>query len=112
MTKTSKAWRFGALILAVLQGVPASAQPGGPMHCFADWSAAATVVDEEKLVTVEDLSSQFSRLKLGEIVKTQLCREGGVYVYRLVVRAPNGRFKTTLYDARRGIEIGVAGTSR
>lgn len=101
---------FGAMFLAMSHLLPALAGPGGPAHCFSDWAAAAFVVREEKLISVADLSRQFRLQKLGEIVKTQLCREAGGYVYRLVVRGPSGRFTTALYDARRGIEIGVAET--
>jgi len=112
MKTTLMAWLAGALVLVLAAAAAVSAEAGPATSCFSDWSAAASVVDEEKLVTVEHLSRQFQRQKLGEIVKTELCREPSGYVYRLVVRTPNGRFKTTLYDTRRGIEIGVAETGR
>ncbi len=100
------------LVFATAPTFLVAAQTTAPTRCFSDWSTAASIVTEEKLVTVEALSNQFKRQNLGEIVKTDLCREPTGYVYRIVIRSPNGRFRSTLYDARRGIEIGVAKTGR
>ena len=74
--------------------------------CFVDWAAAAAVVKRENLVTVEALGSQFRHQRPGVIVKTQLCQKDGEYTYRLVIRQPNGRFKSAIYDAKRGNKVG------
>jgi uncharacterized membrane protein YkoI len=99
-----------ALLLAVPM-VSMTQADGQRKHdqCFADWSAAAAIVTREELVSVEALGRQFRRQKLGDIVKTELCQRNGEFIYRLVVRDPNGRFRSAIYDARRGIEVGIAG---
>lgn len=108
MNTTIKAW-LACLMLIVLAPVfTVDAQDPAPPLCFSDWSAAASIVKQEKLVTVEALSRKFNRQKLGEIVKTDLCREPAGYVYRLVIRSANGRFRSARYDAHRGIELGKA----
>lgn len=87
------------------------AHPGAmakQQKCYKNWSEAAQVVSEQNLVSVAKLSQQFQRQKIGEIVKTDLCRIGNSYVYRLVIRKGKGRFSSATYDARRGIEIGIA----
>ena len=97
-----------AMLLAAMQ--PARAGDASQQQdCFKNWSEAARVVSEQNLVSVATLSSQFRRQNLGEIIKTDLCRQGSNYVYRLVIRTAKGRFASATYDARRGIEIGVAG---
>ena len=112
MITTLKAWLAAALVLVAAPSPLTAAQPSQPSQCFTDWAAAALIVKVEKLVTVEALSRQFKRQKLGEIVKTEFCLEPAGYVYRLVVRSPHGRFRSTVFDARRGIEIGVAKSRR
>lgn len=98
-------------VLLLLPLVPIT-QADSPRHkdqCYSDWSEAAAVVTREQLISVEALSGQFRRQKLGDIVKTQLCTKDGEFIYRLVIRASNGRFRSAIYDARRGIETGIAG---
>ncbi|KUO61796.1 MAG: hypothetical protein APF80_00080 [Alphaproteobacteria bacterium BRH_c36] len=112
MFENFRAWLVAVLIGTATTASMALAQSSATTGCFADWSAAATLVEDEKLVTVEALGRQFRHLRLGEIVKTELCRTAGGYVYRLVVRDSKGRFRSVIYDARRGIEIGVAETGR
>ncbi|MEQ8825486.1 MAG: hypothetical protein RIC14_14040 [Filomicrobium sp.] len=95
------------MLIAVLQ--PAHTGERASRHnCYKDWSEAAQVVSQQNLVSVEKLSRQFKRQKIGKIVKTELCRIGNDYVYRLVIRKAKGRFSSATYDARRGIEIGIA----
>ena len=108
MITSPKAWLAAALVLISAMAGPASAQGSAPSHCYSDWATAASVVDAQKLVTVERLSRQFRRQKLGDIVKTELCQAGTSYIYRLVIRTENGRFRTAIYDAQLGIEVGVA----
>ncbi len=100
---------IAALLLLPLVSITQADSPRNKDHCYADWSAAAAVVKREELVSVEALGRQFRRQKLGDIVKTQLCQKDGEFIYRLVVRASNGRFRSAIYDARRGIEVGIAG---
>lgn len=107
-----KAWLVAVLVVVAAPASLAQAQPPARTGCFADWATAASVVEEENLVSVESLGRQFRHQKLGEIVKTELCQAKGGYIYRLVIRSANGRFRSTVYDARLGIEIGVAETGR
>lgn len=100
-----------AIVLLLAVPLVTRTQAGGqrnPDQCFVDWSAAAAIVTREGLVSVEALGRQFRRQKLGEIVKTELCQKNREFIYRLVVREPNGRFRPTIYDAERGIEVGTA----
>lgn len=112
MVTTLKSMLSASLIFLVAPIFMALAAPSPALACFKDWTQATKIVEQEGLVTVSKLNSQFGRLKLGDIVKTELCHADGQYFYRLVVRTPNGRFRSTLYDATRGIEIGVADTSK
>lgn len=68
--------------------------------CFADWSSAAPVVSKEGLATVEQLTSRARGKVFGRIVKTELCRENGAFIYRLVVQEPSGRLSRVTVDAR------------
>lgn len=105
--------RMAAALLVLTAALPlASTHTNARPMCLSDWAAAADVVASQDLVTVEALSRQFRRQKLGDIVKTELCREKGKYVYRLVARTPSGRLKSFTFDARRGIEMGIAETGR
>jgi uncharacterized membrane protein YkoI len=80
----------------------ATATPGRAAQsgCYADWSVAAPIVRKEGLATVEALSRLAQARISGEIVKTTLCREGGGFVYRLVIRSPEGRLFNRTVDAR------------
>ncbi|HWK32885.1 MAG TPA: hypothetical protein VNR51_04305 [Hyphomicrobium sp.] len=68
--------------------------------CFPDWSIAAPIVHAEKLATVETLSSIAARQIPGIIVKTTLCEDDGVFVYRIVVREADGKLTNRTVDAR------------
>ena len=68
--------------------------------CIADWSDAVTIVHQNKLTTVEALSRLASDELPGAIVKTTLCEEKGSFVYRLVVRDPQGKLTAHTVDAR------------
>jgi hypothetical protein len=68
--------------------------------CIADWSDAASIVHHNKLTTVEALSRLAAAELPGAIVKTTLCEEKGSFVYRLVVRDPQGKLTAHTVDAR------------
>jgi uncharacterized membrane protein YkoI len=69
--------------------------------CYSDWSVAAPIVQQEGLVTVEQLTAA-ARVKLkGDIVKTTLCKEKDGYVFRLVVRGADGRLNPVTVDAKK-----------
>ena len=70
------------------------------MECYADWSVAAPIVQQEKLMSVEELTAAASGHLKGEIVKTTLCKADGGYVYRLVVRGKDGQLKPMTVDAK------------
>ncbi|MCB1522101.1 MAG: hypothetical protein KDJ37_16240 [Hyphomicrobiaceae bacterium] len=71
--------------------------------CIEDWSKAARVVVEEKLIPVERLSRIAVALVNGAIVRTTLCREQGTYVYRFLVRDRMGHLRKYAIDARNPI---------
>lgn len=89
---------FAALLLALATPTTGLAGADG---CVADWSAAAPIVKEEGLVTVEELSRAASSRLSGDIVRATLCREKGVYVFRLVVKGVSGHLRAVTVDARR-----------
>lgn len=68
--------------------------------CIADWSDAASIVHQNNLTTVEALSRLAADELPGAIVKTTLCEEKGSFVYRLVVRDPQGKLTAHTVDAR------------
>jgi uncharacterized membrane protein YkoI len=88
-----------ATLLAVAVWAPMSTRAAS--GCFADWSEAAPVVRKEGLATVSSLWRAAQSRISGDIVKTTLCQEGSSYVYRLVIRAPNGRLSNETVDARQ-----------
>lgn len=73
----------------------------GADNCYADWSVAAPIVRKEGLTTVESLWKLAQAKIFGQIVKTTLCKERNRFVYRLVVRNPNGRLESKKVDARQ-----------
>ena len=87
-----------AIVMAAAAGLNAPAVKAA--DCLNDWAAASQIVKSENLLTVEQLPSVAADQIQGQIVKTQLCRENGGYVYRLVVRDPKGQMKQVVIDAR------------
>jgi hypothetical protein len=69
--------------------------------CFAAWSDAAPVVHREALTAVRELHVQARQRKLGDVVRVTLCTEQGRFVYRLIVREPQGRVVPMTVDARQ-----------
>lgn len=70
-------------------------------ECIEDWSEASRIVKAEKLTSVEQLASAAQRERSGAIVRTTLCREGGRYVYRLVIRDRRGTVSRESVDAQQ-----------
>jgi len=69
-------------------------------NCISDWSEAAPIVREHGLMPVEKLTP-VARSKLnGDIVKVTLCKENGLYVFRMVVRGQGGAMRTVTVDAK------------
>lgn len=93
---------LAAFVATVLQALPSRSQEAD--GCFPDWSAAAPVVSKEGLATIEKLTRLAHGKVFGVIVKTELCRDKGGFVYRLVVREPSGRLNRVTVDARHPFE--------
>jgi hypothetical protein len=87
-----------ATLLAVAAWAPMTTRAAS--GCFESWSEAAPIVRKEGLATVTSLWQAAQSRISGDIVKTTLCQEGSSYVYRLVIRAPNGRLSNEKVDAR------------
>lgn len=81
-------------------GTPAMAEES---ECYNDWSVAAAIVEKEKLLTVDKLTSGAKTTLTGDIVKTTLCKVDGKFVFRLVLR-DKGTLKTVTVDARDPLE--------
>jgi len=88
---------IATLVLAAAALAPIRAEAAG---CYADWSIAAPIVHKERLMTVEALSRLAQSRISGDIVKTTLCEEKGGFVYRLIIRDPNGRLSNKTVNAR------------
>lgn len=69
--------------------------------CIPDWSIAAPIVLQEKLVSVETLSRIVAdKVSGSSIVRTTLCKENGAFFYRVVMRDSRGRLFVRSVDAR------------
>lgn len=89
---------FHPLALWALAGLavgPAAASS----RCVNDWSEAAPIVRAEGLRTVEQLTTAARGHIKGSIVKTTLCQDDGVWVFRLIVRV-KGNLKMMTVDAK------------
>lgn len=62
---------------------------------MSDWGTAGEIVRTQGLRTVE----QIAKASKGQIVKATLCKEGGKYIYRLVVRDGAGQLKNVVLSA-------------
>ena len=92
---------LAAALLAALVS-PVGAQASAPSEsCYSAWSDAAPVVHREALTAVRDLHAQARQRNLGDVVRVTLCTEQGRFVYRLIVREPQGRVVPMTVDARR-----------
>lgn len=70
-------------------------------QCYHDWSDAAPVVAREQLRTARDVSEDAREQSGSDVVRIMLCRENDAYIYRLVVRRPDGRISN--------LKVGAAG---
>lgn len=82
-------------VAAVSLGGAAAAE-----ECLPDWGEAGQIVRNQKLLTVQQLIDSGGRFFQGRIMKTTLCKDGDDYIYKVVVRLPNGQFRTVVVDAR------------
>lgn len=78
----------------------AFSQAAGAETCIADWGTAGEIVRREQLVSVEQIARRVKADGLGQILQTTLCRNGGGYVYRLVVRDGAGQLKNAIISAK------------
>jgi hypothetical protein len=91
-----------ALMLLAAPALSVCAEASAPAeNCFAAWSDAAPVVHRESLTAVRDLHIQARQRKLGDVVRVTLCTVEGRFVYRLIVREPQGRVVPMTVDARQ-----------
>lgn len=85
------------ILIAATASAPLRATAAG---CYEDWSEAAPIVRKEGLASVTSLWQAAQARISGDIVKTTLCEENGSFIYRLVVRAPDGKLSNEKVDAR------------
>jgi hypothetical protein len=84
-------------------GLAAAVLPYSAAHavdCLTDWGMAGQIVRRENLITVEEVSRSLAADGVGVLVKTTLCHSEDGYFYRLVIRSPTGRLKTTVMTAK------------
>ena len=92
MARLYAAW---ALTL-ISMGLAPLAQAG---ECYREWSDAAPVVARERLRSASEVQGD-TRDRLGaDVVRITLCREDGVFVYRLTVRRTDGRISNLKVSA-------------
>jgi hypothetical protein len=102
MIKRPDILRGLAAALLAVQVLPLTVYASTPAdNCFAAWSDAAPVVHREALTAVRDLHAQARQRKLGDVVRVTLCTEQGRFVYRLILREPQGRVVLMTVDARQ-----------
>ncbi len=88
------------LIWAMSPGAAAEAS-ASQESCFAAWSDAAPVVHREALTAVREIHAQARQRNLGDVVRVTLCTEDGRFVYRLIIRQPQGGVVPMTVDARQ-----------
>jgi len=88
-------------VIALVLALPARAAPAEASSCFDDWSDAAPVMLQERLLGTKELHELARRRLPGDLVHVTLCQEGSRYVYRLLVRDARGRLNTVTVDARK-----------
>jgi uncharacterized membrane protein YkoI len=90
-----------SLLFASAAAAAAGATTSAP-RCFADWSDAAPIVGREALVPIKTVHEQARLRRIGDLVRVTLCEEdAGRFVYRLVLREPEGRVVNMTVDARQ-----------
>ncbi len=83
----------GALFLFVIEAQAKS-------HCYDNWSEAAVIVEQNKLMKVAALDEMVRQKLDGRIVKTTLCAKDKGYVYKIVVRKAGGQLTGVSVDAK------------
>jgi uncharacterized membrane protein YkoI len=102
MSKRTHISRGLAVALLAMLPQQHAAKASTPANaCYAAWSDAAPVVHREALTAVRDLHTQARQRNLGDVVRVTLCTEEGRFVYRLIVREPQGRVVPMTVDARQ-----------
>lgn len=94
-----------AIVFAVLTLSPAPAAIGESVRCFEDWSDAAPIVLNERLVPARDLHTWARKRLKGKVLRVTLCRDGERYIYRLLVRGPKGRIGNRTVEARGPLDM-------
>lgn len=99
------------LALVAFAGLTGLSAPGPAISaeaCFDDWSAAAAAVKQHKLVPVAELGAVAKRRGDGQLVRTELCKSGNGYVYKVVLRDKSGRLTRRTVSAKRPFALGSA----
>jgi len=91
-------------IIALVLALPARAAPAEAATCFDDWSDAAPVMLQERLLGTKELHELARQRLPGDLVRITLCQDGSRYIYRLLMRDPRGRLNTVTVDARTPFE--------
>jgi uncharacterized membrane protein YkoI len=91
--------RFLPVYLALPLALMAGQTSLAASRCINDWSQAAPIVRQEKLLTVEQLTAAARGRIEGDIVKTTLCQDDGNWVFRLIVRV-KGHLEMMTVDAK------------
>jgi hypothetical protein len=97
-------WPLKLAAFALVLALPVRAAPAEASSCYDDWSDAAPVMLQEKLLGTRELHELARQRLPGNLVHITLCQEGSRYVYRLLMRDPRGRLNTVTVDARKPIE--------
>ncbi len=76
-------------------------------RCYGDWSDAAPIVQRERLRSARDVQTM-ARLELGsDVVRIVLCEHDSGFVYRLVLRNPDGRIGNLTVSASGASRAGA-----
>jgi hypothetical protein len=94
-----------AIVFAVLTLSPAPAAIGQSVRCFEDWSDAAPIVLNERLVPARELHAWARKRLKGKVIRVTLCQDGERYIYRLLVRGPKGRIRNRTVEAKGPLEM-------
>ena len=97
---------LGAFLIAALLALsPAPAAIGESVRCFEDWSDAAPIVQNERLIPARELQSWVRKRLKGKVIRVTLCQDGDRYIYRLLVREPTGRIRNRTVEAKGPLEL-------
>ncbi len=91
---------IGLLLALTLAGASVIGEAAAQPTCLSDWSVAGPIVRREGLATIEQVGQLAQQISALTIVNSALCRTGGRYVYRLVVRDHAGKMRTLFVDAK------------